>query len=386
MTSPRILFVDHTGVLGGGELSLLDIAHHFRDTARVVLFEDGPFCRALEARGVTVTVLPAPRSLLGVSRGGGWLADLVAAGGAVQMARKLAREAQPADVIYANSQKSMIVAVLAGWLSGTPVIWHLRDLLTSDHFSTLHRLAAVTAANLGVSRVIANSRATRDAFVAAGGRADRCTVVHNAISTEAFVPQTSGERSRLRRELGLGDGPIVGAFSRLAPWKGQHVLIDALPDLPGVEAVLVGEALFEEDREYGAALRNRAVAMGVEDRVRFLGFRSDVPQLMQAVDVVVHTSVAPEPFGRVVVEGMLAERPLVATDAGGVVEILDSGRTGLVVPPDDPNALAAALRHLLDHPDEARARASAGRQEALRRFSLDRLLSEITPLVSETAK
>lgn len=375
--SPRILFVDHAGVLGGGELSLLDVARHFRASSRAVLFEDGPFREALEEAGVDTAVLAAPASLQTVSRDGGLWSDLAAGVGAVQTAWRLARDARSADVLYANSQKSMIVAALAGGLSGTPVVWHLRDLLTTDHFSALHCRIATVVANLGVDCVIANSAATRDAFIDAGGCADRCHVVHNAIRADAFSPVSTSERASIRREIGIGDVPLVGVFSRLAAWKGQHVLVDALTTLPGVHALLVGEALFEGDVTYAATLRQRVHELGLDDRVHFLGFRRDVPRLMQAVDVVAHTSVAPEPFGRVVVEGMLAERPVVATRAGGVVEIVDHERTGLIVPPNDADALAHALEHLLSSPDAAAALAHAGRRDALDRFSLDRLCMQV---------
>jgi glycosyltransferase involved in cell wall biosynthesis len=289
------------------------------------------------------------------------------------------------DVLYANSQKAMIVAALAGWTSNTPVIWHLRDLLTDDHFSSFHRWVAITAANLGVACVIANSEATRSAFIDAGGARHRCHVVHNAISAKAFTPMPNIERHQLRRDLGIGDVPLVGVFSRLADWKGQHVLVDALTELPNVHVLFVGEALFESDVGYASTLRNRVCSLGLDDRVHFTGFRHDVPRLMQAVDVVAHTSVAPEPFGRVVVEGMLSERPVVATRAGGVPEIIEHEYSGLLIPPNDAPALAVALRRLFSNPTFAQDMARNGRNEAIRRFSSDRLFSQVASHLSHVA-
>ncbi|MDX1546114.1 MAG: glycosyltransferase family 4 protein [Rhodothermales bacterium] len=371
---PRILFLDHVGVLGGAELSLLDIAAHFAPEGTAVLFEDGPFRERLEAAGVSVEILPAPPAFQGVRRGGGRGQDVRSLPGVARLALRVARRARRYDVLYASSQKAFVVAALAGRLARRPVLWHLHDLLSDAHFSEGHRRLVIRLANRWAARVVTNSEASARAFVEAGGRADRIAVVYYGIPPAPFL-QTP-DVAALRRDLGLGAAPVVGLFSRLAPWKGQHVLLGAIEHLPSVHALLVGGALFDEDA-YAARLRERAAAPALAGRVHFLGFRDDVAALMHVPDVVVHTSTAPEPFGRVVVEGMLAGRPVVAARAGGVPEILDDERTGLLVDPADADALARALRRLLDDPEEAAAMAAAGRAEALRRFAPARMYEGI---------
>jgi glycosyltransferase involved in cell wall biosynthesis len=201
-------------------------------------------------------------------------------------------------------------------------------------------------------------------------------VVHNGIDPSPFESVSPTEIDALKEELNLARVPIVGTFSRLACWKGQHVLLEALTHLPGVHAVLVGEALFGEV-SYAEALHERAKTLGIVDRVHLLGFRQDVPQLMQLSDVVVHTSIAPEPFGRVIVEGMLACRPVVATRAGGVMEIIEDGVSGVLVPPGDAKALARVLADLLADPSKSNALATAGYTVALDRFSPRAMLEGI---------
>jgi glycosyltransferase involved in cell wall biosynthesis len=134
--------------------------------------------------------------------------------------------------------------------------------------------------------------------------------------------------------------------------------------------------LFGED-DYAKDLRQQAKALDVADRVHFLAFRPDVPSLMRLSDVVVHTSVAPEPFGRVIVEGMLALKPVVAARAGGAGEIVDDGVSGVLVAPGDANALAAALAGLLANPAKAQALAETGYRMALERFSLRSMLENV---------
>ncbi len=384
--SPRILFVDHVGVLGGAELSLLDIARHFKETSRVVLFEDGPFRERLARTGVAVEVLPAPGAVARVAREGGLGRDLRAVPGVLGLARRLARQARGCDVLYANSQKSMIVAAVAGLLARKPVVWHLRDLMTAHHFSRLHRGMTTCIANMLVTRVITNSQATCRAFIESGGRAGRVATVYNGIDPAPFDAIEDGQVERLRKKLAPEGMPLIGVFSRLAPWKGQHVLIEALRHAPEAHALLVGEALFGEEARYAEALRRQVRRLGLTDRVHFLGFRDDVPQLMRAVDVVVHTSTAPEPFGRVIVEGMLAEKPVVAARAGGALEIVEDGATGLLVPPGAPRLLAGALQKLLTCPGLAARLARAGHAAARSRFSMRQMLEGVAQQINHIVR
>jgi glycosyltransferase involved in cell wall biosynthesis len=381
----RILFVGQTGALGGAELVQLDIARHFRDRCQVALLADGPFRARLAAAGVKVSVLAAGAGMLQVSRQGGKLRALSAVPAAIATAWRLAGLARGCDVIYPYSQKAAVVAMLAGRLAGRPVVWHLHDILSAAHFGTLQRRVAVTLGNRLARHVIANSAATRDAFVACGGDPARITVVPNGIDAAPFTTPSAAEIAALRTGLGIAGVTTVGLFGRLAPWKGQHVLIAALPALPGVQALIVGDALFGE-QDYRDSLKAQAAALGVADRVHWLGFRTDVPALMRAVDVVLHTSTAPEPFGRVLVEGMLARRPVIATRDGAATEVLGAQYAHLVRP-GDPDDLAAAIRRVLAiAPAEAAAQAEAGFVRASRLFSAERMCAGIADVIDAATR
>lgn len=382
---PRILFLDHTGTLGGAELYLLDVAAHYRPHVSVVLFEDGPFRERLKAARVPVHVLPAAEALMRVTREGGLGAALGAAPALARLAWQLARLARSFDLVYANSQKALVAGALASLLARRPLIWNLHDILTADHFSTLNRRVAVTLANTCAARVVVNSRATQRAFAASGGDIGKTVIAYNGLAPEDFAPtlQTRAAAQQVRQQYGLGDAPVVGVFSRLASWKGQHVLIEALPALPDVHALLVGDALFQEDRTYKEALCRLTKEHGVQDRVHFAGFQQDVAPYLHATDVVAHTSVAPEPFGRVIVEGMLAHKPVVATRAGGALEIIDDRRTGRLVPCAAPAALAAALTDYFRRPDEARRIAQRGHEMARTHFSKEVMLHAIDTTIRE---
>ena len=367
MSGRGVLVVDHEGGLSGAELSLLDLASAFRADSEVLLLADGPFRAALEARGVRVTVesLRALKSVKKETRipGPAALAD------ALRMSRHVARRAKAHRLIHANSQKAFVVAAAAGLLARRPVVWHLRDILAPPHFSATNVRAAVTLANLRAARVIANSRATAAAFVGAGGHESLVRVVHNGIEPAPFDAVTPELAAATRAKLGIPAGAfVVSLFGRFHPWKGQQVLLDALATLPNVHALFVGAPLFGEDA-FASALHAQAAKTGVNNRAHFLGFRADVPALMRASDAVVHASVYPEPFGRVIVEGMLAARPVIATRAGGVTEIVDVD-TCVLVPPNDAGALVRASDARAADPAPAAAMAARGAARARERFSV----------------
>ena len=373
--SARVLFLDHTGSLGGAELFLLELAKNWAGERKVLLFADGPFRERLERVRVPVEVLAADESVNTVARDGRGFAQLRAIPGVWRLARRVAERAAEFDVLFANSQKALVVGVLAAWIAGKTLVWYLHDILTAEHFSGLNRRVAVTLGNRCANRVIANSDASRNAFIACGGRAERTTVVYNGIDAPPDpTPETEATARELRAMWGWNGAPVVGLFSRLAPWKGQHVLLEALSQMPELCAVFVGAALFGDEARYQRELEALAKAKGLNDRVRFLGFREDIPALLNAVDFVAHTSVSPEPFGRVIVEGMLAGKPVVATRAGGACEIIDDGITGRLVTPGDAGALAGVLREMIEQPGEAARLGRVGQISARQRFSVKAML------------
>lgn len=337
MPAPRVLFVNHSSRLSGAELVLLDVVGAF-DRPGVLLFEDGPLRAAIAETGAVPVVLQGSSSFSGVKRDRSLLRSLPHLGGMARMVLRLARLARRFDVVYANSQKAFVLAAAACPLARRPLVWHLHDILTRAHFGRAQIALTIRLANSVASRVLVPSQAAADAFLGAGGRADLLRIVPNGLEDVPVEPVA-------RASLELGTPFIFGVFSRLSPWKGQEVALDALAHLPDAGCIIAGGALFGEE-DYAAGLVRRAERLQVTERVRFLGHRTDIPALMRAVDAVVHPSTEPEPFGRTLVEAMLARRPLVAAAAGAVPEILDGGRFGLMVPPGDPEALAAGLRRV----------------------------------------
>jgi glycosyltransferase involved in cell wall biosynthesis len=175
---------------------------------------------------------------------------------------------------------------------------------------------------------------------------------------------------------------LVGLFGRISNWKGQHILLEALSELPGVHGVLVGSPLFGEDI-YEQGLRERASNPDLEGRIHFMGFRRDIPALMRAMDIIAHTSIAAEPFGLVIVEGMLAEKPVIATRAGGAMEIIEDGESGVLVTPGSIAELRDAICDLQTNAAKSERLAKAGRKRAEELFSLPTLLRGISSVLED---
>lgn len=379
----KILFLDQSGKPGGAELCLIDIAKPYRDSCLVGLFADGSFRQLLEEQYIPVQVLR--NQPLEVRKESSFVQSLSIVSSLIPLIIQVAKKATKYDVIYANTQKALVVGALASLLCRRPLVYHLHDILSLDHFSKSNLKIAVTLANARASLIIANSIASKAAFVAAGGRKEITEIVYNGFEPELYRSKENNHQ-QLKQQLGFEGKFIVGHFSRLSPWKGQHILLEALTQCPeNVTAMFVGDALFGE-QDYAQKLHAKVAELGLTERVRFLGFRSDIVELMNICDLVAHTSTSPEPFGRVIVEAMLCGRPVVAAEAGGVVELVEHGVTGWLVPPGDVTVLAEVMSSCRNQPESTAAIAQKAQIQASERFNLTTINQQLAQLLSEVLK
>ena len=180
---------------------------------------------------------------------------------------------------------------------------------------------------------------------------EKLRIIHRGVDLQLFNPNAHKARNMidLAREWRLPEEfPLILFPGRFARWKGQDVFIDAFAHAFGggnERAIILGGALFGE-HDYAAGLQRQIAALGLQERVELVGFHADVTPFLQRADVLVHASLLAEPFGQVVIEGLAAGVPVIAADAGGPTEIIEHGRTGLLVQPGDRQALAAAMRQL----------------------------------------
>jgi glycosyltransferase involved in cell wall biosynthesis len=275
--------------------------------------------------------------------------------------RRFAQRHQIA-LIHQNNGFDIGAVFLAGML-GVPMVAYQRG---DEWNSPIVRWLATR-----VTRFIANSIATRRSLDSLGIPPERVRVIYPPVDLESFTAKRRPEE--VRESLGLQVGvPCFGMIGMLIPWKGHEVFLRAAAHvferLPHARAIIVGGPPPEGDA-YANGLRDLAKKLSIQDRVIFTGFRPDVADIMSVLDTVVHASVEPEPFGRVIVEAMAMCRPIVASRAGGPTEIIEHGQTGFLVPPGDADTLAARLIDLLEDPERAADIAKRAYREVTRRFS-----------------
>ena len=399
--APRLLFLNPVGILGGAERVLLDVLTGVREVwpeARPTLLcgGPGPLLGAAERVGVRTRVLPMPAALarLGdseyrgrsrVRRTAGLGGRLLRAGpalaGYAARWRAAVREERP-DLIHSNAIKTHLLtwAALATLPAAAraPVVWSVHDFFGERPLArrALRRAGRGVAALAAVSEAVA--RDVRG--VVPGGPV---AVIPNAVDLARFSPGP-GDGGELDRAAGLPPAPAgtlrVGLAATYARWKGQDVFLDAAalllrrrPDLP-VRFYVVGGPIYATAAQWSRAeLEARAAAAGLTGRVGFVPFRDDVEAGFRALDVAVHASVRPEPFGLTIAEAMACGRPVVVSAAGGAAELFTDGVDAVGCPPGDAAALSAAVERLADDPGLRDDLGAAARRTAEARFDRGRL-------------
>lgn len=377
---PRVVVLDHVARLSGGEIALLRVLPAMEGVdLHVILAEPGPLADRLQEAGISVEVLPldpaardARKGSLGRT-GASPRATLHTALYVLRLARRL-RRLRP-DVVHTNSLKSGLYGGAAARLARVPVLWHLRDRVAEDYLpGPAVRLVRGSIGALA-DAVVANSGATLETVPA--GRRNRVREVIPDSVTPPQLPQRGGG----------GREPVFGMLGRIAPWKGQDLFLRAFaaafPEGPE-RAVIVGMPLFGEE-EFERDLHRLVGELGLEARVEFRGFREDVWSELAAMDVLVHASVIPEPFGQVVLEGMAAGLAVIAPDEGGPASIIDDGRTGRLFRSRDQRSLTAAMVELRDDPGE-RERLGRAARDALGEYLPEAVAARLVDVYSRLSR
>ncbi len=360
MSAPiRVLYVVGNFVAGGAERHLIELWKRIdRERFEVVIAcfrREGAFLAEAEALGWPVRDLAVGRRIYD-------------AGGLAGLARlvHLVCDLRP-QVIHGYLFGPNLYAALAGRLAGVPVVAVAKRNV--DAFETPRQVMAQRLAHRLATHVTAVSEAVAESVVALGVPRSRITVIPNGVDAARFVPPAPAEEAR--RALGADASPLVGSVGCLAARKDYGTLLEALHLLAGrglaFRAALVGDG---PDR---GTLEAHAAALGLADRVRFLGERDDVDRLLPGMDVFVLSS-REEGIPNALLEAMAAGRACVATAVGGTPEVLRDGETGWLVPPGSPGALADALEQALSHPGDARRRGEAACRATREEMSIEAMV------------
>jgi glycosyltransferase involved in cell wall biosynthesis len=367
----------------------------------VILGDHGVLARKLQALHASTLLVPLPKALalIGDAGAGGpagasmsrWAVALRLASMAAPIAayrRRLSdaiRSAAP-DVIHINGFK---MHLLGTWAAPRriPIIWHLHDFVSlRPLMPRLLKLASHRCAG-----IIANSHSVARDLGATLARTPPVHTIYYAVDLNSFRP--AGRRLDLDELAGMTPPPAdvlrVGIVATMARWKGHEVFLRALALLRSehIRGYVIGGPIYRTaGSQYSLAeLRQMASALRLEKLVGFTGFVSDVAAAMRALDIVVHASVAPEPFGLTVAEAFACGRPVVASRGGGVLEIIHENQNALAHRPGDAHELAAAVARLAADSGLRHTLGAAARRTAESSFTRKRLAGDLMRIYRRVA-
>jgi glycosyltransferase involved in cell wall biosynthesis len=385
----KVLFLNPVANLGGAERSLLDLIRSLRqatDSVEVTVgaFATGPLLDEASSIGCNVLVVPLPPALVRLGDSG--LSDskrrrspllailgalVLAPGFALRLRRELSRVAP--DIIHTNGFKAHILAAIARPRTAA-LVWHLRDFVSARPFVRRCLPLLEKRAHLAIAISEAVSSEAR------GVLSLPVVTILNAVDTDYFAP-AAAEPLDLDHAAGLSPSSDrvtrVGLVGTYAWWKGHDLFLRAaalLRELP-IRFFVIGGQIYETtgSQRTESELRERIAELGLRGTTGLVPFQSDPRPAYLALDVVVHASTTPEPFGRTVAEAMASGRAVVASDAGGVLEQIEDGRTGLLSRLNDAEALARAIASLHHSPQLRAALGSAAREAAVANLDARRL-------------
>ena len=347
------LHIDDQRTWGGGQsqvLHLLKGLSRGSHQAELVTFPGSPLGQRAEESGIKVhpvrmrgeTDIFSARRISKIIKGGGF------------------------DIVHMHTGHAHMLGAMACAFNSSPVC------IVSKRVAFPIRTGPMGMGKLKylwrIDAYIAVCDAIRKLLVGVGVDAAKVHVVYSGV-----VPPRIEDGSAVREELGVGpDEKLVGNVGALVDAKGQQYLVEAIPLIlkkaPKAKFVIVGSGRLESN------LRNCASRLGVSESIFFPGFREDVAKFLAAFDLFVAPSCM-EGLNNSIIEAMMVGKPVVASDVGGIPEIVEDGKTGTLVPAGDPAALAEAVVDVLNNPETAARLASAGRETALREFTTDRMIN-----------
>lgn len=374
-----ILYVNHVSGMGGAETSLIDIVDNIDKSKYGVIVAcpaSGDLAEKLSQRDTEHVIIKG-----GVlKRTFNPLSLIAFAYYFVMNTVKLSYiiKSRNVRIIHANSFVSCLFCSISANICGIPLIWHMRDLVKMRLFNKIFITYAGSKANI----VVATTTVMKNNLIYLGVEPEKISVINNGIDLKKYntAPTNGGI---IRKEFGiLLYTPLVGIVGQLTAWKGHRDFIIAASIVaeryPSAKFLIVGKTIIG-DSHYGQELAALVTKLGLDGHIIFTGFRTDMSNIMAALDILVSASWE-EPFGRTIIESMAAGKPVIATNAGGVPDIIENGVNGILVSPRNPQGLADGVLKVLNDPELGRKLGDAGRKTVKQKFSLERQMREIEKL------
>jgi glycosyltransferase involved in cell wall biosynthesis len=368
----NILYLEHhSSIIGGGQISLMQLMKNLdkrKFNPILICPEKGDLAAEAKKHHIQTIFIPLPslKALKVVT--------------VFQSFRKLLNiiKKERVALLHANSSRSMMYAMLLRLFHRIEIIWHIRIV---DKDSLFDRLFEPFA-----NKIITNSKATARRFSWLKDQ-NKIVTIYNGLDLKSFDENNDG--LKIKKELSIKDEVIIiGTIAKLQPKKGIHILLNAAPQIikkfPSVKFLIVGDAP-EAEVSYLKQLKSLIKKLNISKHVILPGFRNDISQIMKVIDIFVLTSFS-ESFGRVLIEAMAASKPIIASNVGGIPEVVTDGEAGILVPAAKVDVLAEKMNHLLQDKNLREQMGSQGRKRVEELFTIEQHVSSIEKVYSELTK
>jgi glycosyltransferase involved in cell wall biosynthesis len=391
----KVAFLEEDAKIGGAEINVLNLVQKLdsdKIETLIICPCEGPFSDRIKEIGGQIALVPKfPFFSTSVLIFGKKITNPLAfvwnlfslIPSSWMLARFLKKER--IQVLHTNSMLAHFYGAIACRLAGTKCLWHIQDIVDPKQALGLFKRGLNIAGRWLPHRIVVISEAVGKMFDS--GTEKKVKIVYNGTDLQKFNSSLSGDS--VRKEFGIQpDGFVAGIVGRIVHWKGHKEFLLAarqiLNNFPNAKFLIVGDTSFGKET-YLHEIKNIAAKLDIQDSVIFTGFRKDIPEILSALDVLVNASTLPEPFGLTIIEAMASEKPVIATDGGGVPEIVVDGVTGKLVPMKDAQSLTAAMLHLIKRPDERKKMGLAAREKVKKYFSKESFVNNMSMQYLELA-
>ena len=348
----------------------------------VILPSEGSFSRELDKIGIYAKVIYLPIGLVRLKRGDVFpsLVFILAYLFYIQfflMKLFIYLRKNRFDLVMTNTVKAHIYGSIAASLCRIPVIWRFHDILSPTDFSPLLIRIIILFGRWFPKRILAVSKITKEYLARNGLKDDKIEIIFNGNDSELF--EIKDVSKDIRRELKIeGKTKLIGCIGRIVPEKGQKSFLLSIPGVikkcPEAFSLIIGDVFLKEEA-YKEELLEIIKKNGLEERIKFTGFRKDIGDVIRSLDLVIFPSVAPEAFPLSVLEAMALGKPVIASNIGGVSEMIEDGITGMLIEPNQPDQIADRIIHLLSHREIYEAIGKRAKEVVTERFSLQKYVA-----------
>lgn len=367
-----ILFIHQAAELYGSDKTLLLLIKNLDPTHYkivVLLPFDGPLRPELEACSAEVHIAPVLKLYRKMMTPLNLLRFLNDSNKGMAIVKKLHKHYQ-FDFIYSNTL-AVLLGVFAAKKLQIPHLWHVHEIIESPGIfrKTFGKLLALNS----TTKVVYNSKATADFWNATAPLASKSCIIHNGLEVPNTISET--EKIQIRHHFfhASAADTVFALIGRISRWKGQLTALEAFAPVaakfPNTRLLFIGSAPPNQEH-FEKSLQIAISRFGLQNQVFQIPFQENIHSFWSAIDIALVPSTEPEPFGLVAVEAMLAGKPVIASNHGGLTEIVVANQTGFLVPPGDILAFTAAMQHLLHHPESINAMGEAGKLRAIQHFSI----------------